>query len=115
MWSVGRIDWFLGLRKMLSMNFRVEMWSKVSWQTYPPALNGEMTSAGVRKPRPTGPCTLSQSDGGPPAAFDGLAVITYSPSRYPPAPAAAGMSARVVTVGPGVGGETWSKKPPFSS
>ncbi|HEX4830889.1 MAG TPA: hypothetical protein VH478_07340 [Trebonia sp.] len=56
----------------------------------PPALNGEMTSAGVRKPRPIGPAM-------PPAA-DG-SVVRYSPA----VPAGA------------TGGGTWSKKPPFSS
>ena len=75
-----------------SISRSVEVWSKTSWETNPPRLNGETTSVGTRNPRPIGPATAPASDG------SGLTV------RYSPAvPAGA------------VGGGTWSKKPPFSS
>src|ERR1035437_7887615 len=101
------------LRNTFSMNLNVEVWSKVSEHTHRPALNGEITMAGTRNPSPTGPSTPPQSDGGPPAALSGELLVTYSPSRYPPAPAPEGRPARPVTAGPGVGGATWSKNPPF--
>ena len=61
------------------MSLCVEMWSKTPWDTHPPALKGEMTSAGTRNPRPTGPRTLCQSDGGPPAALVASVAPRYSP------------------------------------
>src|SRR5256885_1484482 len=64
-----------------------EVWSSVPLYTKPPLLNGETTSIGTRKPRPMG-------------SVAGTApVVTNSPA---------------VPAG-GVGGLTWSKKPPFSS
>src|SRR5580693_3752386 len=98
-----------GGRNTFSMNLSVEMWSKVSGQTQPPALKGEITRPGVRNPRPTGPSTPYQSVGGPPAALEGDNVVAYSPSYT----SELGIPAKVVTVGPGVGGAMWSKNPPF--
>src|SRR5215831_17355654 len=48
--------------KRVSIRRSVLVWSSVPEYWKPPALNGEMTSAGVRKPSPTGPAT-------PPAAL----------------------------------------------
>jgi hypothetical protein len=62
-----------------------EVWSKVSWQTKPPTVQGETMTHGTRKPRPIGAATLS--------------TVMYSPA----VPAGA------------VGGVTWSKYPSFSS
>ena len=75
----------------VSISRSVEVWSKVCEATYPPRLNGEMTRAGVRKPRPIGPAM--------PDAAAGSVPVRYSPA----VPAGA------------VGGGTWSKNPPFSS
>ncbi len=75
-----------------SRNRSWEVWSKVSWQTQPPTLNGETTSIGTRKPRPIGPAT--------PLASLGRGL----PVRYSPA-----------VPGGATGGATWSKKPSFSS
>src|SRR5437763_1937691 len=78
--------------KRVSMKRRRDVWSNTSELTKPPRLNGEIRSAGTRKPSPIGPrmpCAASGS---------GFAV-TYSPG----------------VPGGGTGGGTWSKKPPFSS
>ena len=38
--------------KRFSMNRMIEVWSKVSEQTQPPVLHGEITVIGTRMPRP---------------------------------------------------------------
>src|SRR5919201_4889945 len=58
----------------------------------PPRENGETTIIGTRKPRPIGPRIPSASGGSE-------EIVRYSPG----------------VPGGGVGGGTWSKKPPFSS
>src|ERR1700739_2330775 len=105
-----------GGRNSFSMNLSVDTWSKVSEFTHPPADRGEITSAGTRKPKPTGPRMLPQSDGGPPAAVGATdGASRYSPANLPPGWGAAGTAEDDFTVGRGVSGGTWSKKPPFSS
>ena len=75
-----------------SRNRSCDVWSATSDATWPPRLNGEITSIGTRYPSPTGPAT--------PCAVDGSGdTVTYSPA----VPAGA------------TGGGTWSKKPSFSS
>src|SRR5437660_12905750 len=76
--------------KRRSRKRRIDVWSKVSEETSPPRLKGEITSAGTRKPRPIGPAI--------PFAAAGR-TCRYSPG----------------VPGGAVGGGTWSKKPPFSS
>jgi hypothetical protein len=41
----------------VSISRSTEVWSRAPEYRQPPALNGEISSAGVRKPRPTGPLT----------------------------------------------------------
>src|SRR5437588_7900525 len=79
-------------RNRVSRNRSVDVWSNVFEQTRPPRENGETTSIGTRNPSPIGPRI-------PSAAAGSLGAVRYSP----------GVPRR------GVGGATWSKKPPFSS
>jgi hypothetical protein len=90
-----------GDRNTFSMNFSRDVWSKVFEHTHPldpvPApsdetLKGETTIMGTRTPRPMGPAI-------PPAEAGRGSTVRYSP----PVPAG------------GVGGETWSNHPSFSS
>src|ERR1700683_1123988 len=56
---------------LVSMNRSVEVWSSTPEYLYPPALNGEITRHGVRKPSPIGPAIPSAADG---------SVVRYSPA-----------------------------------
>src|SRR5581483_3632447 len=75
-----------------SRNRNWDVWSNTSEAMWPPRLNGERTSIGTLNPRPTGPRM-------PWAVVGSAACPRYSPA---------------VPWG-GRGGETWSKKPSFSS
>jgi len=83
-----------GTPKRALMNFRVDVWSRTVETFRGPRLYGETTMPGTRDPRPIGP-------------------------RMPPDPGTESMSGTVTNSpgvpGGGVGGVTWSKKPPFSS
>src|SRR3954452_13530204 len=78
--------------KRVSMKRSVEVWSNTSDETRPPRANGETTIVGTRKPSPIGPRIPSASGGSE-------EIVKNSPS----------------VPGGGVGGGTWSKKPPCSS
>ena len=84
----------LGARtpKRSSKKRSCDVWSNTSDATCPPRLNGESTSIGTRKPKPTGPRRPMASAG----RFGWL-------KNSPEVPAG------------GTGGGTWSKKPSFSS
>jgi len=56
---------------LVSISLSVEVASSVPDYKYPPALNGEITRQGVRKPSPIGPAMPSAADG---------STVRYSPS-----------------------------------
>src|SRR6202035_1987928 len=78
--------------KRASRNRSIDVWSKVWESTHPPRLQGEITIVGTRNPSPMG-------------------------WRNPPSSPTVGVAVTVSSAVPGggVGGGTWSKKPPFSS
>src|SRR5580692_7041027 len=59
--------------KRVSMNCRVEVWSKVSLARNPPRVKGDIRMHGTRKPRPTGPTM-------PPAVEGSGFTVRYSPA-----------------------------------
>src|SRR5258707_5884086 len=63
-----------GTPKRFSISRSTDVWSSTPEYLYPPRLNGEITSAGVRKPSPTGPVV-------PPAAEGSGEAGRYSPPR----------------------------------